>query len=116
MMASRLPSGAGTGGRPEVRLRVGGYELSPEFPRTDGRDGLGSWRKIHLPRARTDGIELEGARIDARWKGAPSQRAHEPQAGEPQPLEGFGSGMSGGDHRSFLSIGFDRRRPWFGSG
>ncbi|KAI0511053.1 hypothetical protein KFK09_011671 [Dendrobium nobile] len=124
MMASRPSSDVRTGGRPEVRLRAGGYRLSPEFARTDGRDDLGSWGNTlggqknsgsnsklpgiewrglgsstlfsRLLRARTAEIELEGAQIDAKWKGAPSQRAREPQASEPQPLEGFGSGMSRG--------------------
>ncbi|PKU65646.1 hypothetical protein MA16_Dca022986 [Dendrobium catenatum] len=62
------------------------------------------------------GLNRRRSRIDAKWKGAPFQRAREPQAGEPQPLEGFRSGSAWGDHRSLLSIGSDRRRPWSGSG
>ncbi|PKU59100.1 hypothetical protein MA16_Dca002176 [Dendrobium catenatum] len=42
------------------------------------------------------GLKWRRSRIDAKWKGAPFQRAREPQAGEPQPLEGFRSGGTTG--------------------
>ncbi|PKU86568.1 hypothetical protein MA16_Dca018439 [Dendrobium catenatum] len=116
MMGSRSPSDVWTGGRPEVLLRVGRRELSSEFAQTDRRDGLASWGKLHLPRAWKARIELEGLQICVRWKGKSSPRACEHQADEPQPLEGFGSGLARGDHQSLFSIGSNRRRPSFGSG